>query len=546
MRNARRAIERAMESLACGLLFAIAETALAQSPLVATRLDATNIRALAPGGADATAGLGDFAFSNGVLCAVVSDPTRESDLAAFGAALIDLGHCGRNDDQFVVMQPLANLDRAGAVRADLVAPVATTDEARIETRGRHSGCDVETRYALDLREPTRLRITTRVARRERGARLFAIGDVALQTQHALRPFTADSRGRSPGNGFDHPAIDLTSARSVASATEPADTRILVGAQQIEPGIAYALRGTRAERLRDGVAAVMLPVLSLSAENFSGLAAFAAPFWRGADRLGPLQMLQTLWSDLAIGDTLVFEREIWVSQRADVASLSDRLFSDTQRVSGRVDDASARLLVWNAADARLVTQVRPDADGRFAFSLPRGAYRLDVLGSAGGETKQPLLVNDADVDLGGVATPAFGSALLPRGSAMRLSFLGEDGTPDPQFGAERPALRFGPVAPPSSGQTRDVSLAGIDRDPRAIALAPGRYRVLAGRGPEFGVTEARLEVKAGESAVLAIAPPQRSKPLAGSAPTSMSTRHPATIRRCRSPRVSLRSSRKAPK
>jgi hypothetical protein len=296
---------------------------------------------------------------------------------------------------------------------------------------------------------------------------------------------------------------------VASATEPADTRILVGAQQIEPGIAYALRGTRAERLRDGVPDVMLPVLSLSAENFSGLAAFAAPFWRGADRLGPLQMLQTLWSDLAIGDTLVFEREIWVSQRADVASLTDRLFSETQRVSGRVDDAGARLLVWNAADARLVTQLRPDADGRFAFSLPRGAYRLDVLGSAGGETKQPLLVNDADIDLGGVAAPAFGSALLPRGSAMRLSFLGEDGTPDPQFGAERPALRFGPVAPSSSGQTRDVSLAGIDRDPRAIALAPGRYRVLAGRGPEFGVSEARLEVKAGESAVLAIAPPQRA-------------------------------------
>ena len=93
--------------------------------------------------------------------------------------------------------------------------------------------------------------------------------------------------------------------------------------------------------------------------------------------------------------------------------------------------------------------------------------------------------------------------------MRLTFLGEDGTPDPRFGAERPAIRFGGSEPPSSALTRDVSLAGVAADPAEVALAPGRYRVLAGRGPEFSVTEAQLEVVAGERATLAIDAPVRA-------------------------------------
>jgi hypothetical protein len=487
------------------LLFATG--AHADAPLVATRLDAANFASLAPGGVDAIAGLGDVALANGVLCAVISDPSRESDLAPYGGALIDLGHCGRRDDQLVVVHPLANLSRAGAVRVESLTPAVTADEARVEARGRNGGCDVVTVYALDRRDPRRLRITTTVTRREPGARLFAMGDVALQTQHALRPFAFDTRGHRPADGFALPAIDVASALSVAAATTPADTRILVGAQSIEPGIAYAMHATRAERKAEGADAVALPIVSLSAETFSGLAAFAAPFWSGGDRLGLLQMLQTLWIDLPVGETLVFEREIRVSTRADVASLTDFYLPDTQRVHGRVDDANASLVV--VSDAGLVTQARPDATGAFAFSVPSGAYRLDVLGSAGGATQLPFRIGDGDVDLGAVAAPPRGSVALPRGAAMRLTFLGEDGTPDPRFGDARPAVRFGDETPPSSTLTRNLSLTGIDSDPSEIALAPGSYRVLAGRGPEFGVTEAKLEVKAGERSVLTLEAPQRA-------------------------------------
>ena len=55
----------------------------------------------------------------------------------------------------------------------------------------------------------------------------------------------------------------------------------------------------------------------------------------------------------------------------------------------------------------------------------------------------------------------------------------------------------------------VSLAGLASDPREVALAPGRYRVLATRGPEYDVHEARLEVRAGERLELAIDAPDRA-------------------------------------
>lgn len=478
----------------------------ASADLVATQIDAANHARLSPGGPDASGGVGDWALSNGTLCAVVADPTHESDLAPFGGGLVDLGHCGRGDDQLVLVQPLANLDRRGAVRADSVEADATGEDARITTRGTLFGCVVETTYRLDRDDPARLRITTRAERREAGERLFALGDVALHAQHGLRPFAVDSRGRSTAEAFSHPAVDLTSPLSIARATGPADTRILVGAGPLEPGIAYALHAGRAERVA-GDAAEPVPVVSLSAENFSGLAAFAAPFWLGGGRLGTLQILQSFAMDLAAGESLVFEREILVSPTADAASLTDRLFAGARRVAGRVADPHARLLV-RSTDGRIATQVAPAAGGAFAFSVPPGAYEVRVLGSMGGEIARAIDVGESGLDIGELETPPLGSVELPQGHAMRLTFLGVDGTPDPRFGDERPPVAFGTETPPGSALTRDVSLAGAPGDPRSVSLAPGRYRVLAGRGPEFGVTSAEIEVAPGARIALPIEPPAR--------------------------------------
>jgi len=493
----------------CVLLLSLAPETHADEALRALRLDATNVAALSPGGADATGGVGDWALTNGRLCAVVSDPSHESDLAVAGGALVDLGHCGRGDDQLVLVQPLANLDRGGAVANERVEAGVVDGVARVATFGGVAGCDVETVYALDLREPERLRIVSTITRRADGPRLFGFGDIALHSQHALRPFGVDLRGRVPAIGFAHPAVDLADPLSIVRATSPTDVRILAGAQAIEPGISYALRWTRAEQRGDGGAATPVAVVSLSAENFTGFAAFAAPFWLGAEALGPLQIAQTLWMDLDVGETLVFEREVLVSQRNDVASLTDRLFQETHRVSGHMpdsDDPDVRVVI-ESADGRIATEAAV-VDSIFSAALPRGAYRFRVLSSAGGERSGEFTIEDEDVDLGDVAPPPYGKVALPRGSAMRLTFIGVDGTPDPRFGEDRPIVSFGTETPPSSIRTRDVSLAGAERDPTEVVLAPGRYRVLAGRGPEFDVREATIEVRAGETTSLAIEAPAR--------------------------------------
>jgi hypothetical protein len=485
-------------------------TAAPATPLVATRIDATNLAALSPGGADATGGVGDWALSNGVLCAVFADAAHESDLAPFGGGLVDLGHCGRGDDQLVLLQPLANLTRSGAIPIESARAQVLADAAQLTTLGRWHGVEVETVWRLDLAQPERLDVTTRARRRESGERLFAIGDVALHTLHALRPFALDLEGGGLSDGFEHPDVDLSSALSVARATRAADVRLLIGARGLEPGIAYALRSAGNLRERADGSREDVSVVSLSSEPFTSFAVFSAPFWplpwRDQPRgLGPLEMLQTLWMDLAVGDTLVYEREILVSKRSDVASLTDRLFTNSHRVSGCGGDPGARLHV-HGADGRTTTEAAAEADGCFSLRLPSGDYRLDLLGAAGGETKRSFSVSHGDVALGRVAAPPGARVRLPRGEAMRLVFLGENGAADPRFGDERPAIRFGTDPKPASTLTRDVHLAGTREDPEQLVLAPGRYRVLAGRGLEYGLTETRLELRAGDDVALAIDPP----------------------------------------
>jgi len=78
------------------------------------------------GGPDSIGGVGDWSLANGTLCAVVSDPSHESDLTPGGGALVDLGHCGRADDQFVALYSLINLARDAFVTVEVEGPAEGT------------------------------------------------------------------------------------------------------------------------------------------------------------------------------------------------------------------------------------------------------------------------------------------------------------------------------------------------------------------------------------------------------------------------------------
>ena len=100
------------------------------SELVATRIDESNAPRTILGGPDAIGGIGDWALQNGTLCAVVADPSHESDISTTGGGLIDLGFCGRGDDQFILYLELLNNSLATPVHTQSVTPIVDTDRPR--------------------------------------------------------------------------------------------------------------------------------------------------------------------------------------------------------------------------------------------------------------------------------------------------------------------------------------------------------------------------------------------------------------------------------
>jgi hypothetical protein len=500
----------------CGAA-AAAETQPPAPVLFAGRIETSNIARWQRAGPDATGGLGDWAVSNGELCAVVTDPSHESDLSDQGGSLVDLGRCGVADDQFVLLQPLANLSREGILPVDEIRSETGPGEAKIIGQGQRDGLAFEMTYAVDRERPRRLRIVSRLTRVGKGPALRAFGDVVVQSDRALQPFTLSLARPEQSRGFVHPDLDLDSALSVARATHEGDLHVLVGAEGTLPGVSYGLHLVGARVEKPGGGSRPAPMLVLAAESFSGFAAFPRPFWLGAPKkLGAFQLLQLPFMDLAPGETLVVERELWVGERSDVASVTDALFANAAPVSGSVSDAAARIHV-DRDDGVPLTQVRPDAEGRFSLRLPPGRYRARALAPGGREGTAAFEVVGAEATTGAateipplaLAGPAL--VTLPQGTPMRLVFVGAEGTPEPAFGDALLGLRYGERAAESSTRGRDIHLSGSSgsaSDPRSVTLPPGRYQVLATRGPEFGVTRTTLTLAPGQHVALEIAAPPR--------------------------------------
>ena len=90
--------------------------------LVAERITEENFEAFHVGGPDADAGIDDWFLSNGTLCAAISDAHHESALAPEGGVLIDVGHCGADNDQWAALQPLLNLSQEEIVTSQRSPP----------------------------------------------------------------------------------------------------------------------------------------------------------------------------------------------------------------------------------------------------------------------------------------------------------------------------------------------------------------------------------------------------------------------------------------
>ncbi len=485
-----------------------------RAELFAERITAENVTHRRVGGMHAIGGVGDWAFGNGTICAVLSDLSHEATLSPRGGLLVDVGHCGRADDEWAELGTLFNLSQKAVPPVDSIRAEADANGATLHTRGELDGLVLETQYRVDAEHPGEIAITSQVSRRAPGARLFLVGDVAVHGRRSLAPFTLSTRESEDSPGFVHPEVDSNSFVSLLRAIASADLHVFVGSASNAPGIAYGLwlRAARIES-RDG-SRRGVPPLAISGEDFSALGVLAAPSLAGDEAAGAgwFDLVRVPLMDLEPGERLVIERRLLVGDRADVASVTDRVFAAGASVGlrGRVDDREARIVVFSD-DGAPITEVRPGREGEFSLRVPPRALRLEARAPGGRSVVReiPAAREGADLDAGTIALGTPARVTLPRGHPMRLTFVREgDGDPA-RFADDLLGHRIGDEAVGAGVSTPHLPLAGIESDPHEIVIAPGRWRVLATRGPEFELSEARLEARAGETQALVIDPPARA-------------------------------------
>jgi len=481
--------------------------ALAHAGVRAEQVTAENAPLLLPGGPDAVGGVGDWALSNGTLCAVVADPSHEGYVLPTGGSLVDLGYCGRGDDQFVILEGLANLSRSDAPRWTGVSPSATATAASVAVTGERDGVTIETTYTLETARPETLQITTRLERTGDGARVFAFGDASIHYEGTLRPYVLARDGTS--QGFNHQDTGDATVTELVSAIVPLETVVLIGSHSAAQPISYALRITEARFERADGTRRPVATFGLATGTVTFLGVLARPVWLGGnDHAGLLQLAQTLFMDLERGEALVFERAIDVAPRNDAVAFTDALRRGSAVVRGRVSAPPAGAHIVTP-DGGAVGFAATDELGDFALRVPAGRYEARIRASADRATTVRFEVAGEDVDLGTLELPAVGKVRLPDDVApARLAFRGLGETSDPLFDDDDTGLRVGGELQPAHTASSNVHLGGIPADPRQVVLPAGRYRVLATRGPEFSVTQTEIEVSAGAETTLEIAAPQR--------------------------------------
>jgi len=424
-----------------------------------------------------------------------------------------LGHCGRADDQWAVLQPVLNLSRDEIIPVLSIRSEVTEDEARIVTMGRLHGTRIETTYAVARAPSTSLTVRTTVEREVSGESVFLVADLAIHGNGQLAPFTLATRDEGTSLGFDHPSVDVIDFFSAADAMVRADLQIMLGARELEPQIAYGWRilEARIER-RDGTTEP-LAHLAMNGEHFSTLGAYTETLlWGGEGPPALTELVQMMWLDLGVGDRVFFEREIRLGKSATVASITDPLWSEGPLIEGQLDAPQATLHVYGPGGVPL-THLEADDQGSFRFRLPpgaRGRHRLEVLPRAGGSVQIPFQVaaGTERLELPAQSTPQPGRLRLPRGETMRLTFVGLGETPTPQLRSNRRGFRVGGRAIAGHSESNAVALAGVAGDTQSLELPPGRYRVIASRGPLWSLSVRQIQIQAGQEMGLEIDPPQR--------------------------------------
>ena len=493
------------------LRFSIAFVTLASTAanaLMAERITAENVAQLQQQGPDATGGIGDWFISNGVLCAVISDLDHEGEFSHRGGTLIDLGYCDRADDHYTSSQDLLN-SPANPVDIDKLQFDRGENWVAVISESTTQGVKVTTRYALNESEPTQLSISKSVEIVDKEYYDFNFYMPFWFNYHSLEPFIFSSTDITQNKGFNNIDFVTRGSGSMRDAPHNADTLILPSPPDALQPIAYGWQIKSARRV-DGDEFYELPHYLLADEESTAMMIMADSFYIGdGAKIGWLQLLQIPLLGLDEGERLEIEEVLMVGKRADVASITDQLFEEQPLISGVFEQIDSALHV-DLPDGTPVTFVRAIAGGRFQFRLPAGEYRLRHRGSADRSAKQTLVVGNDNMDIGRLSLPDVATLELPRGEAMRLVFVGIDGTPAPDFDDR---LTDFSVTEGDIKETREkvsqLFLAGIQSDLESVELPVGNYRVYATKGPEYSLSSVDITIKQGQRKKLDIAIPTQT-------------------------------------
>jgi hypothetical protein len=497
------------------VLFSVFIIALWPAPaiaqLVAERISEANFETHRVGGPDADGGIDDWFLSNGTVCAVISDPEHESPIAPKGGVLIDLGHCGRENDQWAVLQPMLNLSQSHVVPVTELSAGTTTGEAWIRTRALFAGVELITTYSLSLTEPTALRVSARAERVDEGDSLFSVGTILMHTSGQTRPFSLLRGSPEQSLGFGYPASDRHSLFSLVGALVATDLNILVGSEGMPP-ISYGIEqlGASVTYLEpaDPRESEPLRTFAVTGLHYTAFSTLSEPAWFGTKTDPPslLDLARIPFIDLEKKVSLRNEFRIWVGPRSDVAAITDQLWRAGRLVRGRIDDSRSRIHIRTESGAP-VTVVRPNSQGEFEARLPPGDYRAHARARAGREAEITFRVEDSETiqTLSPIEVGAPAWVGLPNNFLGRLIFLEAESGEPLVFGDDLLGFRIGDVAVASAHEAPYLNLAGTDEDPSRIPVPVGAYRVLAIRGLEYEIRETTLEAKAGESVPLEIEP-----------------------------------------
>lgn len=479
--------------------------------LIAEQITPANASQRVRQGQDAIGGINDWFISNGTLCAIVSDVSHEGEFSPRGGSLVDLGYCGRADDYFTATYDLLQGSQQKPMLAERIRAEVATDSARIIVQSTRHGAVLETIYSLNIQQAEQLHIHKRLT--TDGSEDFNFVTTVNFNLRSLEPFVLNSQHLEHSNGFQQEDFVGRGLSAIDDAARHADTLITISPPDAIQGIAYGWQIASAKKISDEQS-TNLPTYLLADDWSNASLVLADDFlFGGHEKIGWLQLAQIPFLELDSNQEIQTHEIIYVGDKGNVSTITDQLFTnDSVVVKGQINEINSAIH-FELASGVPITHLRPDANGKFELVLPNGEYVAKAKALAGRE--QALKFNTNAVQNLNFELPPAGKLTLPQGQAMRLVFIGLDGTNNPSF---NDTLTGYSVRDDDGEQVKEavnqVFLAGVAGDKTEVDLVSGKYQVYATRGPEYSLEKTQIDIKAGETQALKIDLPEHINPTPG--------------------------------